>query len=259
MHGKKILLISSLFLSCIHATQSAPILEKYKDYLEEGTYAGQDWSKFESLPLSRYETFKCAFEHFEKNNGRVIVELGTSRSFTHGGHIGCNKNDTSYWYPNNPEHWDWGAGFFTRMAIECLQGCNPVFHTVDIMAEHINRCRVITAPFSKYIQYHVCSSLDFLKRKSIKAESIDLLYLDTGDMTPIEPTAQLQLAEARIIVERNLVSPNGIILIDDVRNQTPKKFGETSDLGKSKYSIPYLLDHGFKIIADGYQIILAKK
>ena len=77
-------------------------------------------------------------------------------------------------------------------------------------------------------------------------------------MTPIEPTALLQLEEAQIIVEHNLMSPTGIILIDDVRNQTPKQFGETSDLGKAKYSIPYFLEHGFEIIADEYQVILKK-
>jgi len=42
----------------------------------------------------------------------------------------------------------------------------------------------------------------------------------------------------KIIVEKNLLTPNGILLIDDVKNQTPKKFGDTSGLGKSKYAIP---------------------
>ena len=37
-------------------------------------------------------------------------------------------------------------------------------------------------------------------------KKIDLLYLDTGDMTPIENTALLHLREADIIVRRNLLS-----------------------------------------------------
>ena len=77
-------------------------------------------------------------------------------------------------------------------------------------------------------------------------------------MTPIEPTAALQLQEAKVIVERDLMSPHGVIVIDDVRNQTPKEYGETSDWGKAKYSLPYFLDHGFTIIADEYQVILVK-
>lgn len=232
------------------------ILNKYKDYLQEGTYVGFDWSQLAVQPQSRYYTFKMAFEHFKKNNGHVVVELGTSRSFVHGGHPGCNLDDVSFWNVNNPQDWDWGAGFFTRMAAECLLHLHPIIHTVDIIDSHIERCKIITADVNECIQYHVMSSVDFLKECA--PQSIDLLYVDTGDMTPIEPTALLQLEEACVIVEQDLITSHGIILIDDVRNQTPKLYGETSDLGKAKYSIPYFLAHGFEIIADEYQVILRK-
>lgn len=230
------------------------ILNKYKDYLEQGTYVGYDWSHYNPIPASRYYTFKMAFEHFKAHNGRVVVELGTSRSFVHGNHPGCNLDDVKYWNIQKPQDWDWGAGFFTRMAAESLAHLNPVIHTVDISASHINRCKIITADLNSYIVYHLTSSVNFLKGCS--CQSIDLLYMDTGDMTPIEPTALLQLEEAKVIVERDLLAPNGIILIDDVRNQTPKQYGDTSGLGKSKYSIAYFLEHGFEIIADEYQVIL---
>src|SRR5207249_2968092 len=68
-------------------------LEPYRDFLEWGTYVGQDWSHFSVLPLSRYQTFRLAFRHFLETQGRVVVELGTSRSFVHGGHPGCNSSD----------------------------------------------------------------------------------------------------------------------------------------------------------------------
>jgi hypothetical protein len=232
------------------------VLNQYKDYLEQGTYVGYDWSHIIPTPQSRYHTFQMAFEHFKQNNGHVVVELGTSRSFVHGGHPGCNLDDIQYWTPQDPKNWDWGAGFFTRMAVMCLAHLNPIIHTVDIVPTHIERCKVITADFKNYLVYHVASSVDFLK--TCAPQSIDLLYVDTGDMTPIEPTAQLQLEEAQVIVEQDLLAPNGIILIDDVRNQTPKQFGEPSELGKAKYSIPYFLAHGFEIIADEYQVILRK-
>lgn len=232
------------------------ILNKYRDYLEQGTYVGHDWSKYTVKPQSRYYTFKMAFEHFENNNGHMVVELGTSRSFVHGGLAGCNSDDIHYWTPQEPKNWDWGAGFFTRIVAESLAHLNPEIHTVDIVAAHIERCKIITAEFSDYISYHVISSVDFLKQ--CKPHSIDLLYIDTGDMTPIEPTALLQLEEAMVIINQDLLALNGIILIDDVRNQTPKQYGETSDLGKAKYSIPYFLEHGFEIMADEYQVILRK-
>ena len=244
---------------CDSFSYEKSIVEKkifpYKKFLHNGTYDHQDWSKFKILPKSRYYTFKRAFEHFANIKGKVIVELGTSRSFVHGGRIGCNNGDIRYWYPNNPENWDWGAGFFTRVVATALNHLSPQIHTVDIISEHIRRCKIITKKFERIINYHVCSSLTFLNEFNNK---IDLLYIDTGDMTPIEPTAILQLEEAKIIVNRNLISKNGIILIDDVKNQAPIKFGETSSLGKAKYSIPYFLKNGFEIIENEYQVILKR-
>lgn len=244
--------ITDVALDHMHKT-----IDRYKLYLEKGTYGRDDWSCYKEMPKSRYYTFKQALEYFVQNNGKIIVELGTSRSFVHGDVPGCNSNNTKYWNSHKPENWDWGAGFFTRIAAESLSNYNFVLHTVDIERDHINRCKYMTAEFKKNIRYHVQSSLDFLR--NCPSESIDLLYIDTGDMTPIEPTALLQLDEAKIVVDKNLIAPNGIILIDDVRNQTPKKFGDTSGLGKAKYSLAYLLDHGFELIADEYQVILKKK
>ncbi len=259
MNYYKIFIVYCLFGYCIIQADETidGILNQYKNYLEQGTYEGYDWSYFTIKPQSRYYTFKMAFELFKAHQGHVVVELGTSRSFVHGGHPGCNRDDIIYWTPHDPQNWDWGAGFFTRMAAECLSHLNPVIHTVDIIASHIERCKLITADFSDYLIYHVTSSVDFLK--TCAPQSIDLLYVDTGDMTPLELTALLQLEEAMVIVERDLLSGNGIILIDDVRNQTPKLYGEMCELGKAKYSIPYFLEHGFEIIADEYQVILRKK
>lgn len=245
-------------ISVCCATPAETALDSFKSYLEWGTYQGQDWSSFPALPLSRFDTFKAAFTHFEATGGAVVVELGTSRSFTHGGHPGCNSDDAAYWDNTHPENWDWGAGFFTRMAATSLQHCNPQIHTVDIAASHIARCQLMTSEFSNLITYHVASSLQFLRECQFP-KGIDLLYLDTGDMTPIEPTALLQLEEAKVIVERELLSEKGWILIDDVKNQTPKQFGEVSELGKSKYALPYFLQNGFEIIMDGYQVILQKR
>ena len=77
-------------------------------------------------------------------------------------------------------------------------------------------------------------------------------------MTPIEFTAQLHLREAKIIVERNILKDDGIILIDDVKSCVPKLAGEISDYGKAKYSIPYFLENGYEIVMGEYQFILKK-
>ena len=116
----------------------------------------------------------------------------------------------------------------------------------------------MTAGWSENMTYHVSDSVAFLKECDFP-EGIDLLYLDTGDMTPIETSALLQLEEVKVIVERDLLAKDGLILLDDVKNRTPKQFGESSDLGKSKYALPFLLQHGFEVIMDEYQVILRKQ
>ncbi len=259
------LLISMILFICGALNAQTPqelmehTLARYETYIREGTYGGEDvvcW--YGRTPASRFETFYFAFTQFIANEGKVIVELGTTRSFVHGGLVGCNSDNPIYWTPDQAQNWDWGAGCFTRVAAECLAHVKPQLHTIDIAWDHIERCKIITQPFADFIQYHVCSSLDFLQTCDF-SHGIDLLYIDTGDMTPIEPTAQLQLAEAEVICERNLMAKNGLVIIDDVRNATPKRFGESSNLGKAKYSLPYLLEHGFEIVSDEYQVVLRKK
>lgn len=232
---------------------SLRLLDKYRQLLENGTYDGQDWTPFHRRPLSRYDTFRRAFELFP--SGGRIVELGTIRSFVHGGLPACNTDDQSAWTPDEPANWDWGAGCFSRVAAECLADLGPAITTIDAAISHLERCRVITAPFANRFTYVCQDSRDFLREV---AGQIDLLYLDTGDITPIEPTAQLQLEEARIIVERDLVRPGGVLLIDDVQNQTPRAHGEPSLLGKAKYSLPYLLSHGFTADMSEYQSLLVR-
>lgn len=249
--------ISSLFLFLPLILLSANPLDGYRDFLEKGTYEGQDWSTLPHLPKSRYDTFKFVFEYLHEIEGKVVVELGTSRSFRRGGLIGCNSDDSAYWNPAHPENWDWGAGFFTRMAALSLADLLVQIHTVDLVSSHIERCKIMTQDVSPLIVYHVKDSLEFLKEYD-GLEKIDLLYLDTGDMTPIEPTALLQLEEVKIVIERDLMSKRGLILIDDVKNRTPRSFGDLSDLGKSKYSIPYLINNGFEIIMNEYQVVLIK-
>jgi len=131
--------------------------------------------------------------------------------------------------------------------------------TVDLSDAHIERSKLMTQECAGHTTYVVQSSLDFFAAfDTDKYGQIDLLYLDTGDMTPVEITAELHLDEARIVVERNLVKPGGLILIDDVRNLSPKAFGEApgDTYGKAKYSIDYLLQHGFKVVKSEYQVLL---
>jgi hypothetical protein len=237
------------------------IIEKHKELIDTALmkYDSQnDFVKyFNRIPKSRYYTFKYCIDEFINNNFKTVVELGTSRSYVDGRYEGCNNNNPIYWQPNNPEVWDWAAGSFTRTFADSFKHIDNIeFHTVDLAANHIYRCKVMNETDFPFINFHISTSEDFLQNYNKK---IDLLYLDTGDMTPIQHTAELHLREAKIIIERDLINDNGIILIDDIRSVVPYKYGESIDLGKGYLSIPYFLNNGFELVMDEYQTILRKK
>ncbi len=237
---------------------SLEVLDRYRPFLDEHTRVATDPQLMGGPAASRYETMRFCFEHFLERGGRTIVELGTIRSFVHGGLPGCNSDDPSLFDPKRPDTWDWGAGCFSLMAAACLAEAGPRIHTVDIVPAHIERCRVITAEYAELFEYHVADSVEFLR--SLQAGSVDLVYLDTGDMWPIEPSARHQLREAKAIKRARVVADDGLILIDDVRNATPVRNGETSLLGKSKYSLPYLTGRGrFEVVLGGYQLVLGRR
>mmetsp|Transcript_67514 Transcript_67514/g.166781 ORF Transcript_67514/g.166781 Transcript_67514/m.166781 type:complete len:1140 (+) Transcript_67514:85-3504(+) len=291
---------SLLCVFCLHLHLSAPVptprrlpeawsvrkLQEFAWYLDAEGFVGMNWSVFEAPefsderslpPKGRGATFASAFRLFEQNSGRTVVELGTTRSFV-GGHYdgcnggcfdgGCSKDEVDrLWRPHDPSFWDWGAGVFGRMAATCLRHVEGVEqYQVDINHAHLMRALHINADMD-HVQFVHGSSLDFLADFT---EQIDLLYLDTGDISPIEESALLQRREAEIIVERDLIRAGGLVLIDDVLHPVPIALSQTSSdarlkgqpvskLGKAKYSIPILLDNGFEIVEDEFQVLLRKK
>lgn len=226
-------------------------IEKYKDLLDRGSYEGL---RYPDSSKSRYKSFTYCLKELEKVENPNILELGTSRSFVDGKFEGCNSNDTKYWEPNDFSKWDWGAGCFT-IVFGSFSNYKSLT-TVDLMESHINRCKTMTESLGIKCSHVVSDSVKYLRETDKK---YDLIYLDTGDMWPIDSTCDLQLEEAKMIIERDLLNDGGIILIDDVLNGTPKEMGDLNNkLGKSEKAIPYLESNGFRIIFNGYQYILTK-
>ena len=74
-----------------------------------------------------------------------------------------------------------------------------------------------------------------------------------------ETTALLHLREAKALIKNDILKDDGLILIDDVKNPYMILNNLTTNkLGKSKYSIPYLLENGFELVENEYQVILKK-
>ena len=179
------------------------MIEKYKQYLDIGTNEGL---RYNDETISRYVSFCLCLEHLQKINNPSVLELGTCRSFVDGKFIGCNEDDTKYWEPADISKWDWGGGCFSLLFGQ-LPNCKLT--TIDLMASHINRCKIMTGSLGIKCSHIVSSSATFLSKTK---ETYDLIYLDTGDMWPIEPTENLQLEEAKMIVDRKLLETRWVAL-----------------------------------------------
>lgn len=233
-------------------------LDPYKALLDLGTNEGL---RYNDETKSRYQSVKKCMEILANTPNARILELGTCRSYVDGKFEGCNEDNPKYWEPNNPEKWDWGAGMFSILMHLCMPP-DVQITSLDLMRSHVTRWERMVASFptDRIIKVIVSDSVGYLTNLPRHHQQWDLIYLDTGDMWPIGPTCELQLAEAKAIVEHNLLAAGGILLIDDVLNGTPQEQGDANNkLGKSELAIPYLLDNGFEIIFEGYQYILRKK
>lgn len=225
-------------------------LEQYKELLDKNT---NDGLGYEDLSKSRYQSFKLCMDHLNKIENPEVLEIGTTRSYVGGAWEGCNSDDPKYWNPNDFTRWDFGAGCFSLM----FGLAEYKLTTVDIAHDHIRRCKTMTDSLKLKVDHVVSDSIKFLRTTDKK---FDLIYLDSGDMFPLSPSIDLQLEEAKVIVERNLLKSNGLLLIDDVLHDAPRRLEPhlNNTLGKSEKSIPYLLSNGFKTVLEGYQYILIR-
>ena len=234
---------------------------KYNDFLKKALfkyYSRDTFIKiYGEIPKQRDYTFSYCIDHLKDIDNIKIAELGTSRSFVDGKFPGVLSTDVKYWEPNNPNKWDWSAGIFTKYFSSVLNDIGKKFEitTIDISKNALTVSKVMNNDLKDNIKFKLCSSEDFIK--SHPKKSLDILYLDTGNMD--ESTAKLHLREAKLLVENQIIKDDGIILIDDVRNPAMiLKSKETNKYGKSKYAIPYLLENGYKMIIDEYQVVLRK-
>ncbi len=191
------------------------------------------------------KTYELVKQSISNNATYNIVELGTSRSFVTGGMEGCLSADPKYWNPENPEVWDWGAGIFTKVFADSLDGLNYKLYSIDPSEEAISICNTMMQnnPNVNIIKDYSTNFLDEIPFK------IDLLYMD--HMESSEEACIQHLKDSKLIVENDIMATNGLILIDDV--------GDNITLTKGKYSIPYLLENGYELIMHEYQVLLRRK
>lgn len=203
-----------------------------------------------------YELIKKDIETNIRNNNDnpyIIVELGSSRSFVNNSYLGCMSTSISYWNSTNPIQWDWGAGIFTKVFSDNLELDNfqtkYKLYTID-PDQDANFITKVMCKNNKQLIIKQTTSSYFLQNFDQK---IDFIYMDHMESTPdqLETTALTHLYDVQTIVNKDLLNPNGIILIDDV--------GHNIINGKGKYSIPFLLENNYEILIHEYQVLLKRK
>ncbi|MDE3055593.1 MAG: class I SAM-dependent methyltransferase [Verrucomicrobiota bacterium] len=174
----------------------------------------------------RYSTFHQALQLLTERNAKVVVETGTSR-FGSNGFIGDGGSTIIFG--------DWA----------CHN--SALLYTVDISSSNMDQSKNASTPYSNNIRYIVSDSISFLKSFP---EKIDFLYLDSYDYEVGNPHPSQNHHLKEIQAAYPNLHDNSVVMIDDC--SLPKG-------GKGFLVIPYLIERGWKIIANSYQVILVKE
>lgn len=200
----------------------------------------------------RRSTFEKAYELIKNriDNTKVynIVELGTSRSFVSNYII----DDITYWKPNEPHKWPWNDGFFTKLFADnmaLLDDCKFRIYTVD-PCDKANKVVKTVLKNNENVEIIQGYSTDFLENFDKK---IDFLYMD--HLENGEEASRQHLLDTKLILERNLLHDDSIILIDD----SPVNNYCDDFPSKGKYSIPYFTENGYDLITHEYQALFVKQ
>lgn len=121
--------------------------------------------------------------------------------------------------------------------------------SIDISAEALNVCRTLCAEHESRLRTHQIDASTFLSETQ---ERYDLIYMDHAEADGSDQVALLHLQDIKIIISRSLLSPTGLILIDDVA--VPQ-----GQFSKGLYSIPFLTSLGFtELSRHTYQALLRR-
>lgn len=177
----------------------------------------------------RRDSFRKVLSLLTAIKAKIIVETGTSRE----GLKGAKSN---------------GAATIVFGHWAKLNGAK--LHSVDISPESVAIARKAVAErgLQDTVTIHLDDSLNFLHKFE---EPVDFLYLDSYDYSD-DPEIQRKsqqhhLEEFKRIEDR--LGRNSLVLIDDCA---------LPNGGKGKLAIAYMLEKGWKIAHEGYQVLLVR-
>jgi len=195
--------------------------------------------KFKSLyPLlpkkhnfgKRRNTFRKALKLMQLHNASVLVETGVARQgLNYSKSDGASTIVFGTWAKNN------GAKLFS----------------VDINPKAISTCQstINELGLSEHIKLNISDSINYLENFE---GNIDFLYLDSYDYNRNNPSI-IKASQVHhlneIMAAENKFHDNTIILIDDCK---------LPGGGKGKDAVRYLMEKGWKMNMNKYQILLTK-
>ena len=175
----------------------------------------------------RYGTFAIALELLSERNASIIVETGTARD----GLSNCI-----------------GDGCSTIIFAEWAKENKASVYSIDISETNI---KAAASALGEVPHVHlVCSdSVAFLKSFN---HPIDFLYLDSYDYDIFKPNPSQKHHLKEIKAAYPRLTNKSVVMIDDSDRYL-------AGGGKGKLVMDYLLARGWKILAEGYQVILIKE
>ena len=116
--------------------------------------------------------------------------------------------------------------------------------SVDLDPVALENASAACVPYAEAITFVCSDSISFLENFN---NTIDFLYLDSFDYEIEDPLPSQEHHLREIIAAEPFLAPHSIVMIDDC---------DLPGGGKGRLVIEYLLERGWKIIAQGYQVIL---
>lgn len=171
----------------------------------------------------RYHSYLLALYLLETGNTKVIVETGTARFGTYGFK---------------------GDGGSTIILGDWATQNNAHLYSVDIDPVAINNAQMACQEYEDNIQFHCGDSITFLKNFG---RPIDFLYLDSFDFDIKNPEFSQEHHLKEIVAAYPFLHKGSVVMVDDC----DLPFG-----GKGKLIIDFLLSKNWKIVYEGYQVIL---
>lgn len=173
----------------------------------------------------RYQSFIMALDMLRDRHAKTLVETGTARS-----------GDFN------------GDGGSTIIFGDWASRNNALLYSVDISQQHIDNARKLTKDYvnSGHLQLVCSDSVEFLVNFDAP---IDFLYLDSFDYEWGNPKPSQEHHLKEVMAAYPYLHQESFIMIDDCT---------LPEGGKGKLVIEFLKEKGWKIVYDGYQVILSQ-